>query len=216
MNDFELKQDVLDELRFDPQLDSAHIGVVAEDGVVTLTGHVYSYSEKLAAERATRRVKGVRAVAEEIEVRVPNQTRIADDEIARRVADILKLDSTIPNDEISITVHDGWVTLGGEVEWQFQRLAALKQVGKLSGLMGVINNITLNKRAQSADIGRQIEEALRRNARVDWREIKVSVPDGGKVILDGDVHGWDPCHVAEEIAWSVPGVASVDNRITVI
>ena len=182
MSDFQLQQSILDELRLDPQLDSAHIGVIAENGVVTLTGHVSDYAEKLAAERAARRIKGVRAIAEEIEVRVPNHKKTADDEIAKRAADILSLDSTIPRDAIQITVHDGRVVLEGEVEWQFQRVAAQNQVSKLSGLVGLINNIVLKKRAQSLDIRRHIEEAFRRNALLDGEVIRVAVLDGGKVI----------------------------------
>lgn len=214
MSDLDLQRHVLDELCFDPKVDAAHIGVVAEKGVITLTGHVASYAEKVAAEHAARRVKGVRAIAGEIEVRLPNHKRVADDEIAQRAADIIALNSTIPQDAIQISVHDGWVNLEGNVEWQFQRAEAQKQVSKLSGLTGIINNIAVRPRLPSADMRRQIEEALRRNRQLAGRSIMVDVL-GNRVILDGDVHGLEQLRAAEKVAWSVPGVAAVDNRLEV-
>lgn len=216
MNDVELQENVLAELHFDPKLNSGHIGVTAERGIVTLTGHVSSYAEKLAAERAARQVQGVRAIAEEIEVRLPHHKKSADDEIAKRAADILALNSTIPSDAIEITVQDGWVKLAGEVEWQFQRADAQEQVGKLSGVTGIVNNIVLARCHTSPDMRQQIEDALRRHALFGDRAISVSVLQNGHIILDGDVHGWEQCKAAEEIAWSVPGVCSVDNRLTVL
>lgn len=215
MNDLELQKCVLDELRFDPRVNASHIGVVADSGVVTLSGHVGSYPEKLAAEAAARRVKGVRAIAEEIEVRLSDDMKTSDDEIAKRVADILVLDSLVPTDTIQITVQGGWVNLTGDVEWRFQRAAAESQVSKLSGIAGVVNNITLRPRPPSPDIRSQIEEALRRNALLGDRAIAVTMLGHGHVILDGDVPGWEQCKAAEEIAWSVPGVSSVENRLTV-
>jgi len=216
MNDRDLQQSVLDELRFDPQLNAEHIGVTAEQGVVTLTGHVSSFAEKLAAERVARRVRGVRAIAEEIEVRLPHHSKTADDEIAKRAADLLALNSSIPQGAIDITVQDGWVKLAGEVDWQFQRAEAQDQVGRLSGVRGIINNIALARRSASPDISRQIKEALLRNAQFSDAGISVTVLQNGHVILDGDVHGWEQCKGAEQIAWSVPGVGSVDNRLAVI
>lgn len=215
MEDLVLQRHVLDELCFDPKLDAAHIGVIAENGVVTLTGHVTSYAEKVAAEHAARRVKGVRAIAGEIKVRLPNHKRVADDEIAQRAADILALNATIPRDSIQISVHEGWVNLEGNVDWQFQRAEAQKQVSKLSGLTGIINNIELRPRPPSADIRQQVEEALRRNRQLADRSIMVDVT-GNRVILDGDVHGLEQLRAAEKIAWLVPGVASVDNRLEVL
>ena len=214
MSDFDLQRDILEELNFDPQVDPAHIGVVADQGVVTLTGHVSSYAEKLAAEQAVRRVKGVRAIAEEIEVRVPNHKKTADDEIAKRVLDILNWDSALPENAIRITVQDGWVNLEGEVDWQFQRAAAQNQVGKLSGLVGIINNITLKARPQSPEIQRHIEAALRRNAKVDAAAIRVSVLADGQVVLAGRAHSWTERNAAEDAAWSVPGVTFVENHLT--
>ncbi len=214
MSDFNLQRDILEELGFDPRVDPAHIGVVADQGVVTLTGHVSSYAEKLAAEQAVRRVKGVRAIAEEIEVRVPNHKKTADDEIAKRVLDILNWDSALPENAIRITVQDGWVNLEGEVDWQFQRAAAQNQVSKLSGLVGIINNITLKARPQSPEIQHHIEAALRRNAKIDAAAIRVSVLANGQVVLAGRVHSWTERNAAEDAAWSVPGVTFVENHLT--
>lgn len=216
MNDLDLQQHVLDELCFDPKVDPAHIGVIAEKGVITLTGHVTSYAEKAAAERATRRVKGVRAIAEKIEVRLPNHKRIADDEIAQRVADVLALNATIPADAIQIRVQDGWVSLEGQVEWQFQRAEAQSQISKLSGLTGIINNITLKHYPPSPDTQWQIENALRRNRLLAGTSIMVTLLENNHVILDGEVHGLDQLRAAEKIAWSVPGVRLVDNRLEVL
>jgi len=216
MEDLVLQRHVLDELCFDPKLDAAHIGVIAEKGIVTLTGHVTSYAEKVAAEHAARRVKGVRAIAEKIEVRLPNHKRIADDEIAQRVADILALNATIPANAIQISVHDGWVNLEGAVQWQFQRAEAQKQVSNLSGLTGIINNIALKPRPSPPDTQQQIEDALQRNRQLAGRSIKVTVTQNDHVILDGDVHELEQLRAAEKIAWSVPGVTSVDNRLEVL
>jgi osmotically-inducible protein OsmY len=189
---------------------------VVDQGVVTLTGHVSSYAEKLAAEQAVRRVQGVRAIAEEIEVRVPNHKKTADDEIAKRVLDILSWDSALPENAIRITVQDGWVNLEGEVDWQFQRAAAQNQVGKLSGLVGIINNITLKARPQSPQIQRHIEAAFRRNAKIAPDTVRVSVLDDGQVVLAGRVHNWTERTAAEDAAWSVPGVTFVENHLTVL
>ena len=216
MSDFDLQRDILEELNFEPQVDPAHIGVMVDQGVVTLTGHVSSYAEKLAAEQAVRRVQGVRAIAEEIEVRVPNHKKTADDEIAKRVLDILSWDSALPQNAIRITVQNGWVNLEGEVDWQFQRAAAQNRVGNLSGLVGIINNITLNARPQSPQIQRNIEAAFRRNAKIAPDTVRVSVLDDGQVVLAGRVHNWTERTAAEDAAWSVPGVTFVENHLTVL
>ena len=216
MSDLTLRQDILDELSFDPQLDAAHIGVVVDAGIVTLTGHVSNYAEKLAVEDAVRRVKGVRAVAEEIEVRVPNHRKTADDEIATRAADILTWDSTIPQDKIRITVNKGWIYLDGEVDWQFQRTAAQERLSKLSGLVGVVNNVTIKNQPHLADIRRHIDEAFRRNAQIDANAISIAVQEGGKVILTGDVHGWGERAAAENAVWSVCGVTRLESNLRTV
>ena len=216
MNDLVLRQNILDELSFSPEVEPAHIGVVVDTGVVTLTGHVSSYGEKLAAETAVRRVKGVRAMAEELEVRVPNHKKTADDEIATRAADILSWDTTLPQDEIRITVHNGWLYLEGEVTWQFQRTTAQDRIAKLTGLVGIVNNITIRNQPMLPDIRCHIEEAFRRNAKVDSEQIRVAVHDGGKVVLEGNVHAWSERAAAENAVWGVSGVTKLESHLRIV
>lgn len=155
-----VRQDVLDQLEFEPSIDAANIGVAVEDGVVTLTGHVWSYAQKLSAERATRQVKGVRAIAQEIEVRYPTDKKTADDEIAKRALNVLKWHAMIPQDAVKVTVQKGWVTLTGEVNWQYQRKAAEDAIWKLSGVTGVTDSISLKPTVSVSDIKKKIEDAL--------------------------------------------------------
>jgi len=216
MSDVVLRQDILDELSFDPVVEAAHIGVVVDKGVVTLTGHVANYAEKLAADAAVRRVKGVRAVAEELEVRVPNHKKTADDEIATRAADILSWDSSLPKGRIRITVQRGWLYLEGEVDWQFQRTTAQDRVSRLTGVVGLVNNITIRNRPALPDIRRHIEEAFRRNAEIDAEQIQVAVQDGGRVVLKGNVHGWSERAAAENAVWGVSGVTKVESRLSIV
>ena len=216
MSDLVLRQDILDELSFDPEVQAAHIAVAVDKGIVTLAGHVANYAEKLAAEAAVRRVKGVRAVADELEVRVPNHKRTADDEIASRAADILSWDATLPKEGIKITVHNGWVYLDGEVNWQFQRSAAQDRIAKLSGLVGLVNNITIKNQPEVPNIRRHIEEAFRRNAEIDARQIRVAVQDGGKVVLEGNVHGWSERAAAENAVWGISGVTKLESNLHIV
>ena len=204
------------ELSFDPEVEAAHIGVAVDKSVVTLTGHVANYAEKLAADAAVRRVRGVRALAEELEVRAPDHKKTADDEIATRAADILDWDSALPKDRIRITAHNGWIYLEGEVDWQFQRTAAQDRVAKLTGLVGVVNNITIRNQPALPDIRRHIEEAFRRNAKIDAEQIQVAVQDGGEVVLDGNVHGWTERAAAENAVWGVSGVTKLESRLNIV
>jgi len=215
MSDVQLRKDVIDELEWDPSVNAAHIGVAVEKGVVTLSGHVATYAEKIAAERAVRRVRGVRAIAEEIEIRLPSAKKTSDDEIAKRAANILDWDSQVPKGAIEITVHNGWVTLDGAVDWQFQRRAAEDDVRKLSGVAGVNNRLTINSRPQIPEIQQRIEEALRRNAEIEAKGVQVTV-SGGTVTLTGTVHDWVEHDAIKNAAWSAPGVQSVEDRLTVI
>jgi len=215
MSDRDLRRNVLDELEFEPSIDAARVGVAVEDGIVTLSGHVSSYAQKLAAEAAVRRVKGVRAIAEEIEVRHPGDKQTADDEIARRAVEILNWNADAPRDRISITVRDGWVTLQGEVDWQYQKSAAEEQVRRLSGVSGIINNVTIKPRIQPNDIKHRIEDAFRRHAEIEAQRIRVRVADGGRVALEGTVHDWSERLAAERAAWSAPGVMAVEDRLTI-
>jgi len=213
-SDLQLRQDVLDELEFEPSVNAAHIGVTANHGVVTLTGFVTSYAEKTAAERAARRVKGVKAIAEEIEVRLPSDTRRADDEIAARAVDILKWQVGLPADRIRVKVEKGVVTLSGEVDWQFQKTEADHVVHKLSGVVDVVNQIRITSPVHAFEVKEKIEKALQRSAELEALRITVET-EGGRVILKGKVHAWYERDIAERAAWSAPGVTEVQDRITI-
>ncbi len=212
MSDASIRQNVMDELDFEPSVSSEHIGVAVDKGIVTLTGHVGSYIEKLAAERAARRVKGVLAIAEEIKVRFPEDKKTADDEIAQRAVNTLKWSSLVPQGAVHVKVQDGWVGLGGEVVWRYQRTAAENGVRRLSGVAGVVNSITVKSQIQPSEVSKKIEEALRRNAEVEASRIKVSA-QGGHVTLEGYVHDWRERRAVEDAAWSVPGVVGVEDRL---
>jgi osmotically-inducible protein OsmY len=215
MSDKDLRQYIIDELDFEPSVDAAHIGVAAEDGVVTLTGHVKSYSEKLAAVTAVRRVRGVRAIAEEMVVRYPSEKKTADDEIGKRAIDIIRWSAEVPQDAIQVVVRNGWVTLDGQVNWWYQKTAAEEAVRKLSGVVGVINNITILPHVQPFDVKRKIEDAFKRRAELDSQAIRVVVTDGGKITLEGKVHDWQEHNAAIDAAWSAPGAISVNDRLTI-
>ena len=180
---------------------------------MTLTGFVSSYAGKRAAERATRRVSGVKAIAQEIEVRLPSEKKTADPEIAKRAVDILKWHG-LPADQIRIKVEKGIVTLDGEVDWQFQRKEAENAVHHLSGVVGIANLIRVSARPQVSAIKEKIQSALRRNAEVDATHVTVRT-EGGKVILGGTVHAWYEHDLAEQAAWSAPGVTEVQNHIEI-
>ncbi|MFI5016175.1 MAG: BON domain-containing protein [Hyphomicrobiales bacterium] len=214
MSDKRLRQDVLDELEFEPSLDAKNIGVAVDSGVATLTGHVASYAEKIAAENATRRVRGVRAIAQEIHVQSDGESRFSDDALAKRAADILSWNIQVPSDAIMITVQHGWATLTGAVDWQFQKQAAEDDIRRLSGVQGVHNEIKINPQLQVADIQGRIEDALKRHAAVEAKGIRVTAVDG-KVTLEGTVHSWDERFAAESAAWSAAGVHAVEDRLAI-
>ena len=214
MSDIALRQHILNELEFEPSLDAAHIGVGVEDGVVTLTGYVHSFAEKAIAEQAVARVKGVRALAQELQVRYPQNKKTDDDQIAKRALKIIAWDTTVPDDKMKIKVQNGWITLSGEVEWSYQKTGAEEAVRKLSGVIGVTNLITVRPHTDVMNVKYRIEEALKRNAQLEAKEIRVTV-DGGKVTLEGNVPAWHERAVAEKAAWSAPGVSAVEDRIQV-
>lgn len=214
MDNTELRKKILDELEFDPSLDANNIGVMVENGVVTLTGHVACYAEKLNAEYAVQRVKGVRAIAEQIEVRLPSGINTADDQIARRALDMIAWDSAIPRDAVQVKVQKGWVTLSGKVDWQHQRSACECVVRRLSGVAGVANLIEVRPAVQAANVQQNIGNALKRNAEVDAADIQIQVT-GSEVTLTGHVHSWHALDAVQRAAWSAPGVTAVVDHLQV-
>jgi osmotically-inducible protein OsmY len=208
-----LKQAVLDELKWEPSVNAAHIGVTTNAGVVTLMGHVESYAEKSAAERAARRVKDVKAIAEEIEVRLPFGIKRGDEEIASAAVNRLTWNVSVPKDAVKVQVEKGWITLTGEVDWHFQQEAAADEVRGLYGVVGVSNLITIKPRANASNIRDDIMVALHRSW-FDPKTINVSV-QGGKVRLTGTVREWNERDVAGSTAWAAPGTTSVENDIRV-
>jgi len=214
MRDTELRDTVERALDFEPSIDAADIGVAVESGVVTLTGHVPTYAQKFTAERVVQGVNGVRGIAQEIEVRDGLGRQPADDEIAARALNSLSWDVTVPNEKIQVKVQKGWVTLTGKVDWNFQRMAAEHAVRKLSGVLGVANQIAVQPAVKAGDIKRRIEEALKRSAEVEANGVTVSV-NNTKVTLEGKARSWVERGAIERAAWAAPGVASVDDRIVV-
>ncbi len=215
MSDNALRQDIVDELEFEPSIDAADIGVAVKNGVVTLSGHVATYAEKITAESVVRRVKGVKGIAEEIEVRPTGTHRTADDEIAKRAIETIKWSTSVPEGMVQVMVEKGWITLSGEVGWWYQKTAAADAVKGLAGVTGVSNHIELKPRASAGDVRKRIEDAFRRNAEVEAQAIKVDVLADGKVRLEGKVRFWSERSAAERAAWSAPGVKWVEDRITV-
>jgi len=211
----QLQLDVMDELKWDPLIAASEIGVSAKDGVITLSGYVDSYSKKYAAEKAAKRVSGVLAVAEDIEVRFSAAGRRDDTAIAEAILNAFKWNTLVPESKLKVKVDDGWVTLEGAVDWQFQKNAAYKAVRDIEGVRGVSNEITLNPRLEKTDIEKTIRRALHRRASVNAENIRVRT-EGGKVILNGRANTWNERREVEKAVWSSPGVTEVEDNIAII
>ena len=213
-SDTQLRTDVLAELDWDPVIKAGTVGVAAKEGIVTLTGHLGSYAEKYAAERAAQRVQGVKALAVEITVKPAAGYERTDADIARAVERALEWSSLVPEGKIKPMVEGGWVTLTGEVEWEYQRRAAEKAVRNLWGVTGVSDMVKIKPKLQPADVEKRLRDALTRQAQRESDRIQIAV-DGSKVTLRGNVHSFAEFNAAQNAAWSVPGVASVANHLVV-
>jgi osmotically-inducible protein OsmY len=213
--DTQLKKHIEDELRWQPSVDEAAIGVSVHDAIVTLTGHVRSYAEKMAAERAVIRIRGVKALASELEVLLARHER-TDEEIAQTALSVLLWNAAVPKDAIKAKVTKGWVTLSGTVEWPFQRHTAERFISHLIGVKGVINEIEIkpSRTVVTAEVKTGIESALKRSAEVEARRIHVEV-HGSTVVLTGTVSSWPERNAAERAAWAAPGVAKVENKVLI-
>jgi osmotically-inducible protein OsmY len=214
MSDKDLQQDVLDELKWEPSVNAAHIGISVKNGVVTLSGHVPSYAEKHGAEKAAKRVYGVKAVADELDVKLPGSSKRTDEDIAQACVSALTANYSVPDEKIKVVVNNGRVALEGEVEWQFQREAAMNAVRYLTGVIGVADKITVKAHVSPSDVNNKIAAAFKRNAEIDARRVTVEARDG-KVILHGSVRSWTERDEAQRAAWAAPGVTAVENLISV-
>jgi osmotically-inducible protein OsmY len=213
-SDIDIKRDVEAELRWNPDIDATDIAVAVKNGVVTLSGFVRSYAQKFEAEQTAKRVNGVAAVANDIEVRLPVFNQRPDPEIARDAVAEIQNNLPYSSDHIRVVVRDGWVTLEGSVEWNYQRERAEQVVRRVRGVKGVTNLIELQPRVPPVEVKHKIEEAFRRSAELDANRVTVET-EGGTVTLRGTVRSWAERQEAERVAWATPGVVRVNNLITI-
>jgi len=214
MTDKQLRLDIIDELDFEPSIDAADIGVAVDQGVVTLTGHVRTYSDKITTLDIVETVVGVRAIADEIEVRPIGAHITADDEIAKRIANSLRWNTSVPEDKIHVTVAKGRVTLEGNVEWRYQADAAERVIGRMTGVTGINNHLKVRPSVKVSDVSEWIKKTLVRDAELDASGIRVAVQDG-TVTLEGDVRYLGERRSAERAAWAAPGVTNVIDHLAV-
>lgn len=212
--DSKIKLDVQDELSWEPSIDETKIGVAVDNGVVTLSGEVNSYSKKIAAEKAAKRVTGVKAVAEDIIVKYPSSSDRTDTDIAKAAIDALQWHSSVPDDAVMVKVEEGWVYLTGEVKWEYQKQSAKDAVKDLLGVKGVINSIAIKQDVKPYEIKTRIEQAFERSAEIDAKGINVTT-DGHTVTLSGKVHSIKEKEDAEKAAYKAPGVWMVKNNLKV-
>ncbi|VTU31021.1 periplasmic protein [Variovorax sp. PBL-H6] len=214
-SDTQLRTDVLAELDWDPAIKAGTVGVTVKEGVVTLTGHLGSHAEKIAAERAAQRVGGVKALAVEMTVKLPAGDERTDSDVARAVEHALEWSILVPKGKIKPIVESGWVTLNGEVDWEYQRRAAEHAVRHLMGVTGISNLVKISPKLHAADIEKKLREALARQAQRESDRIRISV-DGSRIALRGSVHSFAELYAVRNAAWSVPGVTSVENELVVL
>lgn len=212
--DHQLKQDVTAELAWDPAIQADAVGVAVKDGIVTISGHMATYAEKRAIEKALRRVSGVKAIALELDVKLSALHKRNDTELAEAIESALKWNSLVPADKVRVTVDNGWVSLSGELDWDYQRTSVEKAVRPLIGVIGVSNEITLKPRATPADITSRIEDALKRQAEREAKRVQIDV-SGTTVTLRGNVHSWQERAAASGAAWAAPGVRTVINDLRI-
>jgi osmotically-inducible protein OsmY len=215
MIDKDLKQHVQSALDWEPSLDTSDIGVSVDEGVVTLRGNVGTFTEKMTAERVSLRVYGVKAVANDLAVHLPTGYERTDTEVAQAALASLKWNTAVPEERLTVTVSNGWVTLNGHVDWQYQKDAAQRAVRDLTGVKGITNDIAVQPRVQTRDVRDKIEAAFKRSAEIDARRINVTA-DNGKVELSGNVHSWAERQEAERAAWAAPGVTKVEDRLLIV
>jgi len=212
--DAQIQRDVMEELKWDPTLNASEIGVAVKDGVVTLSGYVENYSEKRAAENAALRISGVKAVAEDITVKVVARDKKNDTDIALAIINSLKWNSAIQEDKIKITVEDGWVVMDGEVEWNYQKDIIRNTIENIYGVKGITNLVTISPKINAKDVKKKIKEAFQRSAMVNSENITVETI-GNKVILKGTVRSYAEKVDAEKAAWSIPGITIVENELEI-
>lgn len=212
--DSELQRKIEQELEWDPSVDARHIAVAVKNGIATLSGYVEQFSDKTHAEQAAERVHGVMAVIDKIELELPGSAHRNDLDIVESALTALKLNVLIPKDHIKIVAQNGWITLEGSVEWQYQRMAAEDTVRTIRGIKGISNKISIHAEGLKADIKDKIRSALVRNAQLDSNQIVIDV-SGNKAILSGHVRSWSEKHQAEAATWAAPGIAAVENNIVI-